>query len=104
MGGVRDWTREQLLRCSGGFSLPSALIAMISFDFTTVLLRVGVIRENNDMSQALIPLKWQTSGQRLLGPINPLCGLEQVSTGWTQTKRVLSAAPVDPAPEGSSSS
>lgn len=38
-GGVRDETREQLLRWEGlgGFGSPSALIAMISFDCTTVL-------------------------------------------------------------------
>lgn len=39
---------------------------------------MGVIMENNEMNQALIPLKWQPLGQGLLGTINPLCSLEQV--------------------------
>lgn len=32
-----DWTREQLPRCSGGFSLPSALTAMMSSALTMAL-------------------------------------------------------------------
>lgn len=81
-----DW--EQILKGSGGFSLPSAFITIISFDFTTILfdfsiraLMMVLIRKNNEMSQTLISLKWQQLGQGFLGPINPPCSLGQFCKG-----------------------
>lgn len=57
---------------------------------------VRVIREKNEMSQAVIPLKWQPLGQRLPGPINLPQGLEQSQRG-VDTGCALSVASSGPA-------